>query len=568
MSPAQVLVSLLSPEDSDRLLRAIQALLPPATNGSVALVRPPEPWMGVAALRVTGVGVAVVSAAEASFASGAAVAAGGRHFVWCHDDVDAARVPAEVGTVVVAETIDALAWELARYLTGDLSQHRSGGLDGTAGAEGASVETSSVRESTGASAPAQPPRLRREGRLPPPPAWAHGTPSAERSGEYRKASPGHPPDLHPPRSEPQQRPDAAIEAVAHPPSTAPPVTPLAALARMEPGEPVLPAVDVGTRALGPPPTAVPTRHREPWGLGGVRDRVGRAWSARSQRPAPDLSGLGQALLRAHSTVVTVGTPKGGPGKTTEAAAIGVLGARAVEPHGGSAVLVDANLNNPDSWRQLAVPSDALTVREVIEALNRGALAPNGEFARNERLRVLPERRSAGSAYTAAEIARLAQHLRQRHTLVVVDLPNSLPSLGEGPKEALVAHWLSHADVVVLPIDLGEASFIAAGEILDAIDELVAGSGGRVRQPGLVVPLLLPDGGRRAVELPAIAELLDHLRAAGAAVVEVPFTVDVQTASHRRIPIVGASARTDRAFAGVLSAVVAARGAGEEVRPHG
>ena len=30
-----------------------------------------------------------------------------------------------------------------------------------------------------------------------------------------------------------------------------------------------------------------------------------------------------------------------------------------------AVLVDANLNNPDSWRQLAVPTDALTVREVV-----------------------------------------------------------------------------------------------------------------------------------------------------------------------------------------------------------
>jgi septum formation inhibitor-activating ATPase MinD len=567
MSPAQVLVSLLSPEDSDQLLRAIQAVLPPATNGSIALVRPPEPRMGVAALRVGGVGIAVVSAAGAPFACGAA-GAGGRHFVWCHDDVDAATVPAEVGTViVVAETIDALAWELARYLTGDLSQHGSGRPDAVAGAEGASVETNSVRENTDTSGPSQPPRLRREGRLPPPPAWAHGTPSAERSGEYLKASPSHPPGLHPPRSEPQERPAAAREAVTHPASAAPPTTPLAALARMEPGEPDLSAVNVG-RAPDPPREAVPAGHREPWGLGGVRDRVGRAWSARSQRPAPDLSGLGQALLRAHSTVVTVGTPKGGPGKTTEAAAIGVLGARAIEPHGGSAVLVDANLNNPDSWRQLAVPSDALTVREVIEALNRGALAPNGEFARNERLRVLPERRSAGSAYSAAEIARLAQHLRQRHTLIVVDLPNSLPSLGEGPKEALVAHWLSHADVVVLPIDLGEASFIAAGEILDAIDELVAGSDGRVRRPGLVVPLLLPDSGRRAVELPAIAELLDHLRAAGAAVVEVPFTVDVQTASHRRIPIVGASARTDRAFAGVLSAVVAARGAGEEVRTRG
>src|SRR6202022_829879 len=124
----------------------------------------------------------------------------------------------------------------------------------------------------------------------------------------------------------------------------------------------------------------------------------------------------------------------------------------------------------------------------------------------------PERRSAGSAYSAAEIARLVQHLRVRHTLIVVDLPNSLPSLGEGPKEALVAHWLQHADVVVLPIDLGEASFIAAGEILAPIEEAGGASEGGRRRPGLVVPLLLPPDGRRAVQIPAIADLLNHLRA--------------------------------------------------------
>ena len=121
---------------------------------------------------------------------------------------------------------------------------------------------------------------------------------------------------------------------------------------------------------------------------------------------------------------------------------------------------------------------------------------------------------------------------------------------------------------MLPIDLGEASFIAAGEIIDSIDAMVAGSNGRLRRPGLVVPLLLPGDGRRALELPAIAELLDHLRAAGAEIVEVPFTVDVQTASHRRSPIVGASPRTDRAFAGVLSAVVAARERASATIPHG
>jgi hypothetical protein len=347
-----------------------------------------------------------------------------------------------------------------------------------------------------------------------------------------------------------------------------PLTPLQALAEASPVSPTrevgAPLDDLAPLEIG----VVNTQGQSRSGLGRVRELIGRRDWPQRQRSAPDLSALGQTLFRAHSTVVAVGTPKGGPGKTTEAAALGVLGARAVEPHGGSAVLVDANLNNPDSWRQLAVPSEAITVREVVDALNRGALVPNGGFARNERLRVLPERRSAGSAYSAAEISRLTEHLRLRHTLSVVDLPNSLPSLSEGPKEALVAHWLEQADVVVLPIDLGEASFLAAGEILDAIEAMVARSSGRLRMPGLVVPLLLPSDGRRAIGLPAIAELLDHLRGAGANIVEVPFTVDVQTASHRRSPIVGASARTDRAFVAVLSAVVAARRSGVEGIPLG
>jgi len=337
----------------------------------------------------------------------------------------------------------------------------------------------------------------------------------------------------------------------------PPVTPLAALAQI-PAADATRSAAVETIRETPSSTTRTPRAGQGRAFGRVRELVGRSALRTTDPLDSELSTLGQGLVRAHSILVVVGTPKGGPGKTTDAAAIAILGARAVEPHGGSAVLVDANLNNPDSWRQLAVPTDAITVREVVDALSSGALPPNGEFAREARLRVLPERRSAGSAYSAAEISRLARHLRLRHTLIVVDLPNSLPSLSEGPKEAVVAHWLGHADVVVLPLDLGEASFIAAGEMLDAIESMVAGSRGGVRMPGLVVPLLLPSDGRRAAQLPQIAALLDHLRAAGGDVVEVPHTVDVQTASHRRHSIVGASARADRAFLGVLRAVIDAR----------
>jgi septum formation inhibitor-activating ATPase MinD len=557
-----MLVSLLPAEESDRLLRAVHALLPPVADRAIALLRPPEPHLGAAALHLAGAGIMVVrEAGQPEW--GVSDSADERHLVWCHDDIEAAGVPAGMGTAVVAESIEALAWELVRRLAGDLSpggNERPAAMTHTSGVSVDIVRPHEPGEpSTAAASP-----HRRNGRVPPPPTWARGVPPGD--GPIADV------DVHTsreqdPRSSPLAPGHRRLfgQAGDHGPRL--PVTPLAALAGMEPDGPY--RVAPNDTPFGTLETQDAASHRPPSRSGGrLRMLIGRAAPSRPRRPSPDLAGLGQVLLRAHSTVVTVGTPKGGPGKTTEAAAIGVLGARAVEPHGGSAVLVDANLNNPDSWRQLAVPSDALTVREVVEALNRGALVPNGEFARNERLRVLPERRSAGSAYTAAEIDRLVTHLRLRHTLVVVDLPNTLPSLSEGAKEAVVAHWLERADVAVLPIDLGEASFIAAGEIIDSIDAMVAGSNGRLPRPGLVVPLLLPGDGRRALELPAIAELLDHLRSAGAEIVEVPFTVDVQTASHRRSPIVGASPRTDRAFVGVLSAVVAARERASPSIPHG
>jgi septum formation inhibitor-activating ATPase MinD len=562
VSATRTLVSLLPAEESDRLLRAVHALLPPVAERTIALLRPPEPHLGAAALHLADAGIMiVVEAGQAR--TGVSDRSNERHLVWCRDDIEAAGVPAGMGTIVVAESIEALAWELVRRLAGDLSPPGNARPAAMTHTSGVSVDIVRPHEPGEPSTAAASPH-RRNGRVPVPPRWARGVPPGD--------GPIPDVDVHTsgeedPPSSPLARSHRRLfgQASDHGPRL--PVTPLAALAGMEPDGPY--RVAPNDTPCGALETQDAASHRPPSRSGGrLRMLIGRAALSPPRRPSPDLAGLGQVLLRAHSTVVTVGTPKGGPGKTTEAAAIGVLGARAVEPHGGSAVLVDANLNNPDSWRQLAVPSDALTVREVVEALNRGALVPNGEFARNERLRVLPERRSAGSAYAAAEIDRLVTHLRLRHTLVVVDLPNTLPSLTEGPKEALVTHWLGHADVAVLPIDLGEASFIAAGEIIDAIDAMVAGSNGRLRRPGLVVPLLLPGDGRRALELPAIADLLDHLRAAGAEIVEVPFTVDVQTASHRRSPIVGASPQSDRAFAGVLSAVVAARQRDAATMPHG
>ena len=558
---ATLLVSLLDRDDSDQLLRAMHRVLRPVDAAHVALVEPLEPRMGAAALQLEGREIAVITPAARPW-FGESASQGGRHYVWCRDELEA-EAAAHPAIPVVAATVEELAWELVRRLSGDLRE---------------AEEESSAAVSTDAKArdePASPPigdasvevgpasetersiRVPRalERRLPPTPKWAQGIGSEESAAQ--------PPSVaEPAGDESRDRVDAVDKASSTetgegvggtaPLASPTPLTPLAAMAQS------LRASGADTASREQSVVMHRAVHHRGRRLDRVRDLVGRGGLAFPRQADPDLAALGQALFRAHSTLVTVGTPKGGPGKTTEAAALGVLGARAVEPHGGSAVLVDANLNNPDAWRQLGMPSDAITVREIVDALNRSALVPNGEFARSERLRVLPERRGGGAAYGAHEIARLARHLRLRHTFVVVDLPNSRPSLAAGPTEALVAHWLRHADVAVIPIDLGEASFIAAGELLDALELMVVNGGEEQRMPGLVIPLLLPPDGRRALAFPVIADVLDHFRGAGAAVVEVPYSVEVQTASHRRTPLVGASRRTDRGFAGVLSAVVAAR----------
>src|ERR1700731_3636722 len=111
-----MLVSLLPAEESDRLLRAVHALLPPVVDGTIALLRPPEPHLGDAALGLAGAEVLIIRNAGHE---GSAVRDGAdeRHLVWCRNDVEAAGIPAGTGTTIVAESLEALAWELVRRLS-------------------------------------------------------------------------------------------------------------------------------------------------------------------------------------------------------------------------------------------------------------------------------------------------------------------------------------------------------------------------------------------------------------------------------------------------------------------
>lgn len=580
---SRVLVSLLSdPSESDGLLETIHRLLPVAHAASTALLRPPSTRLvGVVARALQRDVVVVAEAAAAVLFREAPPHDGPRVLVWCRDDAEAASLGDGV-EALRADDVDTLAWEVVRRVAGDGGDTTTALPTPSAAAASQLPPIERPWPGLGQGDVSPPAAVEMTGRRLQPPAWAvarggtdeAATPSAARPGAAsRLAAPewaaGRPVPV-PPRIVPTDTPKAAAtDEVDHGlrwQSADQLPSPLAGLAvalpRPEPEVEVAAsssgtAADSGLAAVqSSTGLRSESRRHGVWPLLADLRRAGLGLRPRDASPSPALASLGQELVRGHSTVVLVGTPKGGPGKTTQAAAIALLGAQAVEPHGGTAACVDANLNNPDAWKRLGLPAQAPAVRNLVDALNRGAVPPEGEMARDARLRVFPEVRGGGASYSGAEVDRLAQHLRVRHTLVVVDLPNVLPSLLHGPSEAVMAHWLRHADVFVVPVDLGAASFVAAGEMLDALDEFVAASNGALGMPGLVVPLLVPRGGEKVVRSPEVSELLDHLREAGATVVEVPQVVEVQAAEHFRRPVIGASPRADAAFVRVLEAVVA------------
>ncbi len=594
MTEPRMVISLLADGVvSDRLLASVHRLLPAPHAARIALLRPPSARLAAAVTGAVGDGaVFVIDGPDALRTAEIASTPTARWWVWCRDDDEVARCGNGV-TVLRADDVESLAWEVVRRLAGD-------GGDVTTTAAPAPTASTTAMDAVapdavahtfvdGSSAADHGQSVELSGRQLRPPSWAVAPATQSAAPDSAPRVTDVPRRLTPPpwamgggqTLDPPPRAAAAPRAVPAPvepwpvvtaPNPAPPTvlpddlpSPLASLATSlpRPASDELPPAPAPAADAdhSPRPRPDPRRHStdptsaRSW-LTDLR-RLALPRRARGIAPSASLAALGQELVRCHSTVVLVGTSKGGPGKTTQAAAISMLGAQAVEPHGGSAVCIDSNLNNPDAWKRLGVPPHAPTVRDLVDALNRGAVPPQGETARDARLRVFPETRGGGSSYSAAEIDRLAQHLRLRHTLVVVDLPNVLPSLLHGPTEAVMAHWLRHADVFVLPIDLGAASFVAAGEVLDALDEFAEASAPRVHMPGVVVPLLVPRGGEKLVRSPEVAELLDHLREAGAAVVEVPQVVEVQAADHFKRPVIGVSPRADAAFARVVDAVVAA-----------
>ena len=197
-----------------------------------------------------------------------------------------------------------------------------------------------------------------------------------------------------------------------------------------------------------------------------------SWTRRlGSRRAPiamPKSELANLLVRRGSTIVAVGSRKGGVGKTSHAAGVAIVAGAALDVVGRCAAIVDANIANPDAWGQLNLPPGAATVRDMVVALTTEQEPPRPVHASSPALACFPKSREP-SEYSRTEIGLLVAYLRLRYPLVVVDMSNRLPDPTAGPEAAAAAYWLEHADVLVLPTAASKQDFNGVLDYLDVRD---------------------------------------------------------------------------------------------------
>jgi cellulose biosynthesis protein BcsQ len=257
-------------------------------------------------------------------------------------------------------------------------------------------------------------------------------------------------------------------------------------------------------------------------------------------------GLGQALLAAKPVLVAVASRKGGVGKTACAAAIAAILGEVLDPFGHTAALVDANVGNPDAWGRLEIRGACPTVRETIGRLAAGRDPRSPAWSQTPALAVYPESREAGDGYTPAEVQRLATYLRLRHAAVVVDLPNRLPAFSSA-EASVAAGWIEEAAVVVIPTTADPTA------LLGTVEYLATES---VRGRRAVVPYIVPRL-REIREAPEVRQMLDRIRSARAAIVEVPDDDRATLALIRRTAITEAGGDLRQAYVELSARVVEA-----------
>ncbi len=241
------------------------------------------------------------------------------------------------------------------------------------------------------------------------------------------------------------------------------------------------------------------------------------------RPRADAD-LAHQLAGRGATIAVIGSRKGGVGKTSFAAGIAIAAGTVLDQIGHMACLVDANVANPDAWGQMNLPPGAATVRDTVAALLGNRDIPSPVHAATPALACYPEARDA-IEYSRTAIRRLADHLRRRYTVIVIDMSNRLPDPTAGPEAAVAAFWLEVADILVLPTTSARADFNGALDYLE-VDGL----------PPTVVAYIVP-GPRRLRENPTTLEYVRAIRRRAVSLVEIPDDANaVRLAGMEGVPV--------------------------------
>jgi MinD-like ATPase involved in chromosome partitioning or flagellar assembly len=244
-----------------------------------------------------------------------------------------------------------------------------------------------------------------------------------------------------------------------------------------------------------------------------------------------------------STIVAVGSRKGGVGKTSHAAGVAIVAGAALDAVGRCAAIVDANIANPDAWGQLNLPPGAATVRDMIVALAADRELPRPVHASTPALACYPEAREA-SEYSRTEIGLMAAHLRSRYPLVIVDMSNRLPDPTAGPAAAAAAYWLEHADVLVLPSAASKQDFNGVLDYLDVRD-----------LPPVIVASLVART-RRNREHPLTKRYMTAIAQRVYRVVDIPDDAErVRYAGMQGVPVEAVSAPLRAAYRELAEAIV-------------
>jgi septum formation inhibitor-activating ATPase MinD len=253
--------------------------------------------------------------------------------------------------------------------------------------------------------------------------------------------------------------------------------------------------------------------------------------------------LAGQLIRRGSTVVAVGSRKGGVGKTSHAAGVAIIAGGALDSAGRCAAIVDANLANPDAWGQLNLPAGAATVRSVVAALASNQEPPRAVHASTPALACYPESRET-SEYTRTEVGMLVSHLRAKYPFIVVDLSNRLPDPTAGPEASVAAYWLEHADVLVLPSAASKQDFNGVLDYLEIPDI-----------PPVIVASLVPRS-RRNREHPLAKRYMSAIAQRAFRVVDIPDEAErVRYAGMEGVPVESVSTSLKAAYRQLAEAIV-------------